>query len=142
MSERRYLPTLADLVDRLTIVQQKMIFIADHRTEYEAERADILHDIQIILDALAHNDKHLSARAVMAVAMIQLTNRYIWENEAHARNGKEQDLRLLKLTHSINGCRNTAKNILAEETGGRRDYKVDCFAADLVEDFGDWNIFS
>jgi hypothetical protein len=140
--QRKYLPTLADLVDRLTIVQQKMIFIADHRAEYEAERSDILNDIQVILDELSRSENYLSARAVMAITMIQLTNRYIWENEAHARNGHAQDLRLLKLTHSINGVRNTAKNILAEETGGRRDYKIDCFAAELVDDFGDWNIFS
>lgn len=134
--QRRFLPTLADLVDRLTIVQQKMIFIPDRRAEYEAERADILHDIDLLLAAGAP----LTARALHAVAMIQLTNRFIWENESRARQGGAEQDRLLKLTHSINGVRNSSKNILAAETGGRRDYKIDCFAAELVKDFGDWNV--
>jgi hypothetical protein len=137
--QRRYLPTLSDLVDRLTITQQKMVFIPKQRDHYLQERADILHDIDIILNELDHK---LTARAIMAITLIQLTNRYIWENEAHAREGGPEQDKLLKLTHSINGVRNSAKNILAEEAGGRKDYKVDCFAAELVEDFGNWNVFS
>lgn len=135
--QRKYLPTLSDLVDRLTIVQQKMIFIHERREEYMQEREDILHDIDIILSETSP----LNARAIMAITMIQLTNRYIWENESKAREGGSEQDRLLKLTHSINGSRNTAKNVLAEISGGRKDYKIDCFASELIEDFGNWNIF-
>lgn len=136
--DRKYLPTLSDLVDRLTIVQQKMIFIPDRRAEYLAEREDILHDIGLLLAA----NPPLTARAVMAIAMIQLTNRFIWENESRARAGGSEQDKLLKLTHSINGVRNSAKNILAEEAGGRRDYKIDTLAADLPAEFGNWNVLS
>lgn len=135
-AERRYLPTLSDLVDRLTIVQQKMIFLPERRPEYVEERALILHDIDVLL---AQNGP-LNARAVMAITMIQLTNRCIWESESKARAGGSEQDALLKMTHSINGVRNTAKNILSEEAGGRKDYKIDALAADLPPEYGNWNV--
>jgi len=136
--QRRYLPTLSDLVDRLTIVQQKMIFISERADEYRAERADILHDIDLILK----DHPPLTARAIWAITLIQLTNRCIWESESKARAGGNEQDKLLKLTHSINGQRNTAKNVLAEEIGGSRmDYKVDALSAELPPEYGHWDIF-
>ncbi len=135
--ERKYLPTLSDLVDRLSIVQMKMIFLPDKRSEYVKERELILHDIDLIL-----NDTNaLNAKSVLAILIIQLSNRCIWESESKARAGCNEQDKLLKMTHSINGIRNTAKNILAEEVGGRRDYKIDALAADLPPEYGHWNIF-
>jgi len=135
---RRYLPTLSDLVDRLTIVQLKAIFIPEHKAAYMAEREAIEHDIDLILA-----DGHaLNAAAIHAIMVIMLTNRFIWENESKARAGGNEQDKLLKLTHSINGVRNAAKNQLAAIVGGRKDYKVDCFAADLDKQFGDWNVFA
>ena len=43
---RKYLPTLSELVDRLSIVQLKEVFISEHKDEYALEIADIIHDIQ------------------------------------------------------------------------------------------------
>jgi hypothetical protein len=42
------------------------------------------------------------------------------------------------LTHGLNGIRNTAKNKIQENLveGGRKDYKVDCIAAE----FEDWEV--
>lgn len=134
--ERKYLPTFSDLIDRLSIVQLKEIFLPDKAEEYRAERALIQHDIDLMLAA----GIRLDAGMLRAAMMVMLTNRYIWENESKARaDGSDQD-RLLKLTHSINGVRNTFKNEIASATGERLDYKVDCFAADLVKDFGNWNV--
>lgn len=138
MTERKYLPSLSDLVDRLTIVQLKMIFIPDRREEYIEERRLVLYDIDMILNELSHG---LNSRAIMAITMIQLTNRCIWESESKARAGGNEQDKLLRFTHSINGVRNTAKNILSEEAGGRKDYKIDALAADLPEDFGNWRVF-
>ena len=42
----------------------------------------------------------------------------------------------LELTHGLNGIRNTAKNKIQEVIGGRKDYKVDCLAAE----WKDWEI--
>ena len=41
MSERKYLPTLSELIDRLSIVQLKEVFIPDHKAEYAEEIAAI-----------------------------------------------------------------------------------------------------
>ncbi len=47
---RKYLPTLSEFIDRLSIVQLKEVFIAEHKEEYAKEISDICHDIQLILD--------------------------------------------------------------------------------------------
>jgi len=85
MSERKYLPTLADLIDRLTIVQLKQIFIPEHAADYTAERELITHDIDLIL---VNKGLTFGAKEVHAVAVIMLANRYIWENETKARGGR------------------------------------------------------
>ncbi len=140
---RKYLPTLSDLIDRLSIVQLKSIFIPDHKSAYLDERMLIEHDIDMILQEMFDKEgTALNAAAVHAIMVIMLTNRFIWENESRARAGGSEQDKLLKLTHSINGVRNAAKNQLAAIVGGRKDYKVDCFAADLESQFGDWNVFS
>ena len=68
-----------------------------------------------------------------------LSNRYIWENESKVRNGTDQDSSLLKLTHSINGVRNSAKNVISYQTKERKDHKIDCLAAELKSDFQNWD---
>ena len=138
MNKRKYLPTLSDLVDRMTIIQLKAIFIPEHSKEYVAERKLVEHDIDLILKGLK---RRVTASDIHAIAVIMLANRFIWESESKARAGGDQQDKLLKLTHSINGVRNTAKNQLGRLDGGRRDYKIDCFAESLVADFGDWQIF-
>lgn len=135
---RKYLPTFADLYDRLTIVQQKAIFIPDHKAEYMAEIALIEHDLDLILQ---QRGRVLLSRHVRAMAIIMLANRYIWENESKARNGGSEQDALLKMTHSINGVRNNAKNMLADVDGGRKDYKIDALAANLPPEFGNWDVF-
>ena len=41
MKKRKYLPTLAELVDRLSIIQLKEVFITEHKEEYGQEIKDI-----------------------------------------------------------------------------------------------------
>lgn len=137
MTERKYLPTLADLVDRLSIVQLKMIFIPEHRDEYAAERALIEHDVAAILAEL---NKPFGSAELRALLIIMLANRFIWENESKARAGGSEQDKLLKLTHSINGVRNKAKNVIAAFEEGRLDYKLDALAAELPTEYGAWNI--
>jgi hypothetical protein len=142
MPTRRYLPGFADLVDRMSIVLQKEVFLHEHRDDYRAEMALIMHDINLIL-----KDKPpLGAEEIRAVITLQLANRWVWENETHIRDGTSTEpdhvqLRRLKGTHAVNGVRNTAKNVLAAFDGGRRDYKIDALSADLPLEFGNWRIF-
>jgi len=136
---RKYLPTFAELVDRLSIVQLKEIFLPERRAEYRDERRLIMHDIDTIIDEAKYQ---IGSTAIHAIMMLMLTNRYIWENESKARAGGDEQDRLLKLTHSINGVRATARNVLAKEMGERTDLKVDCFAAELLTEYGNWDVFS
>ena len=135
---RKYLPTFAELVDRLSIVTLKSIFIPANKAAYDQEAKDILHDINAIIK---EKNIVLNAEAIRAIQVIQLANRYIWENESKVRAEGNQDLALLKLTHSINGVRNTAKNVLSKQLGERVDLKIDCLAAELKSDFQNWDIF-
>ena len=130
--ERRYLPTFSELIDRLSIVQLKEVFIIDHKDEYAKEIADIVHDIQAHIE---ENNVVIDADVIRAIVVLSQMNLHIWHNETNYRKGIK-DGNDLELTHGLNGIRNTAKNKIQEVVGGRKDYKVDCLAAD----FKDWEI--
>jgi hypothetical protein len=132
MKERKYLPTLAELIDRLSISQLKEVFIAEHKEEYMQEIKDIVHDIQIFLD---ESKEPITADTIRAIVVLSQMNLHIWHNESNVRNGKEGP-NALALTHGLNGIRNTAKNKIQEVVGGRKDYKIDC----LASEFKDWEI--
>ena len=128
---RKYLPTLSELVDRLSIVQLKEVFITEHKEEYAKEISDIVHDIDMILK---DENVQLSGKDIRAIVVLSQMNLHIWHNETQYRAGTGDGN--LGLTHGLNGIRNTAKNIIQENIGGRKDYKVDCIAAE----FKDWEI--
>jgi len=129
-SKRKYLPTLSELIDRLSIAQLKEVFIPEHKKEYSQEIKDILHDIDILMQ-----NSQINAETIRAIVVLSQMNLHIWHNESNYRKGIK-DGNNLELTHGINGIRNTAKNKIQEIVGGRKDYKIDCLAAD----FKDWEI--
>ena len=131
--DRKYLPTLSELVDRLSIVQLKEVFITEHKEEYAQEISDIVHDIDLILK---DENVQLSGEDVRAIVVLSQMNLHIWHNETKYRAGEGDGN--LGLTHGLNGIRNTAKNIIQDqlEDGGRKDYKIDCIAAE----FQDWEV--
>ena len=130
--QRKYLPTLSELIDRLSIAQLKEVFITKHKEEYSQEIKDILHDIQICLDI---NEDTINAEIIRAIVVLSQMNLHIWHNESNYRKGIKNGNNL-ELTHGLNGIRNTAKNKIQEIAGGRKDYKIDCLAAE----FKDWEI--
>jgi hypothetical protein len=132
MDQRRFLPTLSELIDRLSIVQLKEVKIPEHKTEYGQEIADIVHDIQLIMN---QKDVVITAELLRAVIVCAQMNAHIWYNETNVRSGIAGPS-MLALTHGLNGIRNTAKNKIQEVVGGRKDYKIDCIAAD----FKDWEV--
>ena len=129
---RKYLPTLSELIDRLSITQLKEVFISEHKDEYAQEIADIVHDIQAHID---ENKSEITAETIRAIVVLSQMNLHIWHNESNYRKGIK-DGNNLELTHGLNGIRNTAKNKIQEVVGGRKDYKIDCLAAE----FKDWDI--
>ena len=132
MEQRKYLPTLSELIDRLSITQLKEVFIPEHKGEYSEEIADICHDIDLML---SENTEQITAETVRAIVVLSQMNLHIWHNESNYRKGIKEG-NSLELTHGLSGIRNTAKNKIQEIVGGRKDYKVDCLAAE----FKDWDI--
>ena len=128
---RKYLPTSSELIDRLSIVQLKEVFIQEHKEEYAQEIKDIVED----LDELMYWEKP-TGEMIRAIVVLAQMNLHIWHNETEYRAGEGDGN--LGLTHGLNGIRNTAKNKIQENLveGGRKDYKVDCIAAE----FDDWEV--
>ena len=124
---RKYLPTIAELIDRLSIVQLKEVFISEHKEEYAKEIEDIIHDLDL---------EGLEGKLIRAIIVLSQMNLHIWHNETKYRAGEGDGN--LGLTHGLNGIRNTAKNIIQDELddNGRKDYKIDCIAAE----FKDWEV--
>ncbi len=108
------------------------MFIAGHKEEYAQEISDIVHDIGLTLQ---EKQVILDADTVRAIVVLSQMNLHIWHNESNYRKGIK-DGNNLELTHGLNGIRNTAKNKIQELAGGRKDYKIDCLAAE----FQDWEI--
>ena len=125
MQNRKYLPTVAELIDRLSIIQLKEVFITEHKEEYAKEIEDIVHDL---------SELGLNGEMIRAIIVLAQMNLHIWHNETKYRAGEGDGN--LGLTHGLNGIRNTAKNMIQENVGGRKDYKIDCIAAE----FKDWDV--
>ena len=106
MTNRKYLPTLAELIDRLSITQLKEVFITDHKDEYAKEIKDILHDIDLTIN---DGDATINAETIRAIVVLSQMNLHIWHNESNYRKGVK-DGNNLELTHGLNGIRNTSKN--------------------------------
>ena len=133
MENRKYLPTLNELIDRLSIHQLKEVFIPENKENYAKEIKDMMYDIDLILK---ENNGKISAKTIRAIIVLAQMNTHIWYNETKYRQGEGDGN--LGLTHGLNGIRNTAKNIIQDQVDdeGRKDYKIDCIAAE----FKDWEV--
>jgi hypothetical protein len=129
---RKFLPTLGELIDRLSIHQLKEVFIPENKKNYAKEMNDMVHDINIILK---EHKGEITGDVIRAIVVLAQMNTHIWHNESQVRKGTKGSDNLM-LTHGLNGIRNTAINKIMEVVGGRKDYKVDCIASD----FKDWDV--
>jgi len=83
MAERKYVPTIAQLIDRLCIVTLKSIKIPENKESYEQEAQEIIYDLNNLLDA-----KHIGSilgDLIRAVQVDCIANETIWQNESKAR---------------------------------------------------------
>lgn len=137
MKQRFYLPTFSELLDRLSIVQLKQIFIPKNNKEYTEEMKLIMADI----DSFLEEEKiKVDSNFIRMSMLLMLSNRYIWENESKARESGDINNSSLILTHSINGVRNSIKNFIVEHytKSQRKDFKIDCLASELRGEFQNW----
>jgi len=132
---RKWLPTIGELIDRLSIYQLKEVFLPENKEKYIKEMEEISHDIDLILK---ENNVKISANLIHIIIILAQINTHIWNNESKARKGIDQDNSLLKLTHGLNGIRNSSVNYILDIVGlsSRKDFKIDC----LAEEFKEWDI--
>ncbi len=131
--DRKYNLTFGQLIDRLCIVTLKSIKIKENKQTYEQEAQEIMHD----LDLISKQKKIvLTGQMVRAILVNAIANETIWNNESEARKGGKDQDKLLKFTHSVNGVRNNAVNVISQEIGERKDLKLDCLAADICKERG------
>ena len=130
--KRRWLPTLGELIDRLSIPQLKEVFIPKNKDNYANEIDDMVYDINLIIK---ENNANIDGEFIRAVIVLSQMNAHIWYNESQVRKGERGSDNLM-LTHGLNGIRNTAVNKIMERVGGRKDYKIDCIASE----FKDWEV--
>lgn len=124
---RQYLPTLAELVDRLTILQIREVLDPQSKESYSKQIKKIEEDLETAYS--------LDAELVRAIIVLSQINLHIWMNESGAREG-DDGLNNLRLTHGLNGVRNQAKNKLNFISGEDAEQKIECTAAE----FKDWEI--
>ena len=125
---RKWLPTLGELIDRLSIHQLKEVFIPENKENYAQEMSDMVHDINLILK---EHKGEITGEVIRAIIVLSQMNAHIWYNESQVRKGEKGSDNLM-LTHGLNGIRNTAVNKIMEVVGGRKDYKVDCIASEFT----------
>ena len=120
MADRAYKWSFAELVDRLTIVTQKVIYAdtPEMKASFIQERADIIHDLNLFLQEGVTVDGDI----ISHICALQHINTTIWKNESAFRgDGDGGDL---VLTHSLNSDRAFIKKIISTKVNGRVDHKL------------------
>lgn len=118
--ERKYLPSYAELIDRLSIVIQKEMFATDEemRAAFVKERNDIIHDINVFIS----EGVKVNGEQIFSAMLLQLVNSHIWSNEGAGRGeGGEKNY---EMTHALNADRAKVKRHIQEISGGRIDHKL------------------
>jgi len=129
--ERKALPTLGELIDRMSIVSLKGTYNKNLREQYANEMDDLLHDVNILLTNKVGKEK-INAEFIKYVIILTQYNGMIWHNEANARGGRNRGNQLYK-THTYNGARCRAKDKISVYSKERIDPKIDALGADISE---------
>ena len=138
---RKYEYQLSTLIDLLSIVTLKSIKLGcknpEKKKAYEQEAKLIMSDIDSIIREKGIKDFGMFTRAVQ-IGM--LANETIWSNETLARQGGRSQDYLLPFTHSVNGIRMRAGNVIAYQVDERHDLNLDRVDDKISEERGyDWN---
>ena len=141
--KRKYLPELSELIDRLGITYLKCIKLGcknpEKKKAYVQELKLIKHDINLIVRKNIKNIKDWG-QFIGAIQIGLLANETIWSNESEARKEGYNDGHKLLFTHSVNGMRMRAGNVIASQIGGKKDLNLDRVNDKISEERGyDWN---
>jgi hypothetical protein len=120
METRRYQWSFAELIDRLSIVIQKIIYseTEEMRDLFAQERNDIIHDLDLFIAEGVEVDGKMLSDAMS----LQIVNCAIWNGESAGRgDGGEKNY---ALTHALNSNRAEVKKNISERANGRVDHKL------------------
>ena len=65
--KRKWLPTLGELIDRLSIHQLKEVFIPENKKNYAKEIDDMVHDIDILIK---ENRNKINGETIRAYSIV------------------------------------------------------------------------
>jgi len=80
--KRKWLPTLGELIDRLSIHQLKEVFIPENKENYANEIQDMVHDIDLLIK---ENKGKINGETIRAIIVLSQMNAHIWYNESQFR---------------------------------------------------------
>lgn len=128
MAERKWNPTVGEMIDRLTILELKHLHNPSHREVIRKEIEDLVDDINVALP----KPNTLYAEFIRHVIILAQYNCHIWDNENNMRNGNREGNKLY-FTHECNGVRCRAKDKINNRVNNRTDPKVNAIAADIPD---------
>ena len=116
-TSRQFLPTFAELLDRMTVTQIKLSLIENGKEDFKDELRKISHDLNNIIEA---KNIPLNSDLILTVINLAQLNLHIWNNKDKMQenlDNQETYLQLLKISHQLNGFRNQLKNKLLAVEG-------------------------
>ena len=111
---RQYLPSFAELVDRLTVDQIKEVLAPSGGGSIADEIKTLENDMDMII---GQQDVTVSARMLRKVIVLAQINLHIWHNKDQMQTEPDRYAELLTMAHQLNGIRNRIKNSLLDDSG-------------------------
>ena len=111
---RQYLPSFAELIDRLSVDQIKEVLAPSGSGAIADEIKTLENDIDLIV---GEQDVTVSARMLRKVIVLAQINLHIWHNKDQMQSDPDRYAELLTMAHQLNGIRNRIKNSLLDDSG-------------------------
>jgi len=107
-------PSFSEIIDRLSILNIKRIFIKKDAISFSKEIQKLHNDIDFYMDKnnILCNSQHF--RLIISLAQINLN---IWLTKEEMTNHNDNYLKNMKLGHQLNGIRNQLKNKILDING-------------------------
>ena len=104
-------PSPAELLDRLSVDQIKLVLGNGEYDGFLQEMADIEHDVN---ELLQDDSVEIDARFVRLVIALAQINLHIWKVKETMNTDSSRFEENMKLAHQLNGIRNQIKNRINE----------------------------
>jgi hypothetical protein len=132
-SDRRIEPSVAELIDRLTIDQIKEVLAGAPAASFAGEMRRIEQDLDTIF---ADTEVRLDAQMILLVIALAQINLHIWHTKDVMQTVPSRFQECMKLAHQLNGLRNQLKNRIEELYGSGGSVKSNT----ATEDLEGWNL--